>query len=141
MALSRRKFIKTSILAGISAAPVLLKGEVAFGQKGGVPAPSDSLSRLSRKDFYECQSTMFQVTGRSKQVELELYSVDENTSNVSSSGECFSMSFRGVHEGQLRQGIYRFSHKQLGVFDLFITPGGIDGRMYYYNATINRLSR
>lgn len=139
MTLSRRKFIKTSTLVGISAAAPLFITDLAFGQKGAGPTPVDRLSRLTKEDFHRQLSTTFKVTVSSQQRDFDLYSIEELQSVQKDGVECFRLVFRSLYGVNLSQKTYSFNHSQLGTFDLFITPAGTDGRMHYYGAIINRL--
>lgn len=142
MSFSRRTFIRMGTFAGISAVPLL--PQITFGQKGGIPThpkPVDQLSRLSKDDFYQCLTTRFEVTVHSQRMDFELYNLEELSSAEKEGADCFLLVFRGLHNSQVPQGTYSFSHSKLGTFDLLIVPGMLDGRMYYYNAIINRLPR
>jgi hypothetical protein len=46
----------------------------------------------------------------------------------------FSIVFRGPPEPILPQQIYRFEHADLGAFDIFIVPIGLDGTGMQYEA-------
>lgn len=140
MTFSRRKFIKAGTIMSISAAAPLFLTDIAFGQKGG-PTPIDSLSRMTSEDFHRQLSTIFKVTTSSRQIDCELYAVEELQSVQKDGVDCFRLVFRSLYDVNLSQKTYSFSHSQLGKFDLFITPAGIDGRMRYYGAIINRLPR
>jgi len=142
MSFSRRTFIQTGTLAVISAACTTLLPQIALGQKGGTPGrpiPLDQLSRLSKEDFYTNLATKFRVTVETQQMDFELYDLEEISSAEKQGTDCFVLVFRGLHSHQIPQGTYSFSHSKLGKFDLYVTPGTLDGRMYYYNAIINRL--
>ena len=54
--------------------------------------------------------------------------------------ECFALLFKGGLESRLPQGLHRFSHQQLGEFELFVTPiQHRDQDARYYEAVINRV--
>ena len=46
----------------------------------------------------------------------------------------FSLLFLGPSELGLSQGTYRLEHAQLGIFDLFIVPVGVQGDQMQYEA-------
>jgi hypothetical protein len=141
MSLSRRKFIKAGTIMSISAAAPLLITDLAFGQKALGPSPIDRLSRLAKEDFHKYLSTTFQITVSSRKIDFDLYAVEEMQYIHKDGVDCFRLVFRSLYDIPLAQKTYTFSHSQLGVFDLFITPAGVDGRMRYYGAIINRLPR
>jgi hypothetical protein len=54
--------------------------------------------------------------------------------------DCFSVTFSGPGLRSLKQGTYRFAHRELGEFPLFIVPVGPPTDKTYYEAIFNRLA-
>ncbi len=54
--------------------------------------------------------------------------------------ESFSLVFRGPQAPQLEQGIYDFTHGEIGAFALFIVPIGATPDGIRYEAVFNRMA-
>ena len=150
MSISRRGFLRTGTLAGISAA-IPLKALASIGaqdwsaqpsQKGITPVPDypiDALSTLTRNTFYARMGEYFVVKhSPGKTVKIQLSSL---TDLIKGTGgrECFSMIFKERKDSAfLCQHTYSMNNLKLGDFDLFIVPVGKDAMYYYYEAIINR---
>lgn len=108
-----------------------------------------SLDTLSAAHFDAALRTNFRIHLESDApVILELTSVIRQAPAVQQVGavdqagmECFALLFTGPANRPLDQRIYRFSHEQLGVFDLFIVPVGVDHGARQYEAIFNRKPR
>ena len=98
-----------------------------------------SLDAVSAAHFAELVRTRFQAgAGDGPATPLELLAVTENSSAAGPGRECFSLLFQGPADCPLAQGTYRFSHEQLGRFDLFIVPVGAERSARQYEAVVNR---
>jgi hypothetical protein len=93
---------------------------------------------LNHADFVEHVNTTFRVLLDSEDsVELKLTQLSEL--KVTPQQERFSVTFRGPREPYLGQGTRHFIHDQIGEFDLFIVPIGMDDDGVIYDASFNRL--
>jgi hypothetical protein len=95
------------------------------------------IEKFTSAMFAEQLKTKFRLTVEPSQiVELELFDVlDASTPRQ----ERYSILFRGPHAPFLQQRIYQFEHDQMGTFDLFIVPIGVDEDGYTYEAVFNRI--
>jgi hypothetical protein len=65
-----------------------------------------------------------------------------DATSLPSSGESFSLVFRGPVGVPLEQRTYQFEHRELGEFPLFLVPiGPTDAGAFEFEAVINRLER
>src|SRR5262245_49698072 len=93
---------------------------------------------LTHEEFTKAANTKFQVEfDANTQVELELISVSEI--KLYPQQEEFAIEFRGPLNMFLNQGGRKFSHEQMGQFELFIVPIKQDAEGFYYEAIFNRL--
>ena len=150
MSISRRSFLRTGTLAGISAA-IPLKALASIGsqewsanpaQKGLTPVPDypiDALSTFTRNTFYARIGEYFVVKySPGKTVKIQLGSLTDLIKGTPGR-ECFSLIFKGrIGSTFLRQHTYSMNNTKIGDFDLFIVPVGRDTMNYYYEAIINR---
>jgi len=141
---SRRKFLKTGVLAALFAA-VPLKN--ALGQswkdRDGNPAYNDDaqnnqLANYTKATFISYLNSVFELHTTAGVVAITLLQVGDLP--APKGGECFSLLFRGGSR-ELRQDSYTLVHPSLGTFQLLLVPVGADeyGAQGYL-ATINRLS-
>ena len=89
----------------------------------------ETFSQLSNKKFV-------MHFGESQSTELELV----NVADVGSSDRQiqFSLVFVG-RNAPVMQGIYRLEHGELGTFDLFLVPIGMDQNGIQFEAIFNRV--
>lgn len=89
----------------------------------------ETFSQLSNKKFV-------MHFGESQSTELELV----NVADVGSSDRQiqFSLVFVG-RNAPVMQGIYRLEHDELGTFDLFLVPIGMDQNGIQFEAIFNRV--
>lgn len=93
---------------------------------------------LTHEEFAKHVNTKFLArVDDTETVELEMIELSELL--TSSRQERFSVIFRGPREKALQQGTRRFVHDQMGEFDLFIVPVGVDAGSVTYEAGFNRL--
>src|SRR5258706_16384561 len=141
---SRRKFLKTGVLAALFAA-VPLKD--ALGQswkdRDGNPAnnpevQNDPLANYTKATFISYLNSVFELHTTNGIIGVTLLKVDDM--EAPKGGECFTLLFRGGSR-ELRQDSYTLVHPALGTFQLLLVPTGTDeyGAQGYL-ATINRLS-
>jgi len=141
---SRRKFLRTGLLAALFAA-VPFKN--AFGQTwkqndgnpGETPVTqSDPLGNYSKASFTSYLNSVFQLQTSIGVVAVTLTKVDDMP--APKGGECFTLQFRGGSRA-LRQDTYMITHPSLGTFALLLVPSGSDQNgAQGYLATLNRLS-
>ena len=152
MSITRRKFLKAGALVALSAA-IPLK---ATGQKirkedmDGNPAnqfpaegASDPLSFYSRSAFSSYLNSIFLLYTGYSTVEVALVEVKDTLPAAEApvnGRECFSLLFRGGSVA-LPQDTYWIDHPSLGRFQMFLVPGGPDGKgAQSFAAVINRVS-
>jgi hypothetical protein len=127
---SRRQFLSEGLRA--SAAVTL----TPFGPLIAHRPSRVALSKLHHRSFSPHLQTLFRVWNGKLSVPMLLVNV---TADNATTGECFSLRFRGRAKQALAQGTYRFEHKNIGVFDLFIVPGEANNNAQHYSAIINRV--
>jgi hypothetical protein len=134
----RREFIKTTSAAmlALGMAPgTLATSPRRIGGRGRIVP----LSELHYADFAERLDTPFHVTESSGAV-LPLLLAEAQDMSYRFGGENFSVVFHGPSNQPLSQGTYKFEHRGLGVFPLFIVPMLGDGRNAHYEAVFNRMA-
>jgi len=161
MALSRRKFLRSSTAAALFAGLALHPLKTAFAQNAGVSSQRTSAAAGSRNHeipqqakrdrvFYFAKSTFephlntdFIVRAGVIVTTLRLIAVEDcgSTDNEArgEAGECFALTFRADRTLSDLRTIHVFEHAALSEFNLFVSetkkltdPDGI-----YYVATIN----
>jgi hypothetical protein len=101
---------------------------------------ASSLDGLNSKVFAGQLHTKFTVhLANHSPLELELFEVKE--SETSPQLELFSLTFLGPHSPQLNQQIHQFEHEKLGVFELFLTPVGVDQKGVLYEVVFHRFRK
>jgi hypothetical protein len=144
MTSSRRKFLRTGLLATLFAA-VPLKSVLAqsWKQNDGnpintPPVQTDPLFNYSEATFKSYLNSVFQMHTAGGIVAVTLAEV--NSMPAAKGGECFTLLFRGGARAQ-NQDTYMMVHGSLGTFELFLVPTGTNQNgAQGYLATINRLS-
>ena len=144
MSNSRRKFLRTGLLAALFAAVPLKQvlGQ-SFKERDGNPGEtpvtqSDPLGNYSKASFTSYLNSIFQLQTSIGIVAVTLTRVDDMP--APKGGECFTLQFRGGSRA-LRQGTYMITHPSLGTFALLLVPSGSDQNgAQGYLATLNRLS-
>src|SRR5215211_3638192 len=145
MTITRRGFLRTGVVSGITAV-VPLASSNAFGQKGsGASAGaanspfvnSDLLNFINASVFEDYLNTSFSVrTDALHTQKLELVRV--RLIEYSPKLQGFSLQFASPSGANFPQATYLFEHEKMGTFPLFIvpikTPKGIR-----YEAIFNRL--
>ena len=141
---SRRKFLRTGLLAALFAAvPLKQVFSQSWKDRDGnpgetPPAQSDPLGNYSKATFTSYLNSIFQLQTVSGIVAVTLTQVDDMP--APKGGECFSLLFRGGSRALL-QDTYTITHPSLGTFALLLVPSGSDQNgAQGYVATINRLS-
>lgn len=145
MSTSRRKFLRTGLIATLFAA-VPLKSILGQswkdrdGNPGETPiTQSDILGNYSKATFTSYLNSIFQLQTSLGIVDVTLTSVDDMPSPKG--GECFALLFRGGSVA-LSQNTYTVRHASLGTFALLLVPTGSDQNgAQGYLATINRISK
>ena len=158
MDLSRRSFLETGSKLGLALVFTGGSAAIAFGQKqsqvhaAGVFATTpnealgDSLSKITRVMFADNVETRFTLSPESGKladvtlIEVNDLNMNSRTNIGKTSGECFSVIFRGPQSLALRQDTYTVKHRVLGEFRLLLVPGGPDkqGSGRRYAALVNR---
>jgi hypothetical protein len=96
------------------------------------------MENLKFQSFQPLIGTEFKVAiGEEEYISLQLIEAEEKNTLRS---EAFSLIFTGPKEIILNQMIHQFTNKQLGVFEMFITPiQSNDLKEIHYQAVFNRL--
>src|SRR5581483_158763 len=144
MSTSRRKFLRTGLLATMCAA-IPLKSILGQswkdrdGNPGETPVTqSDVLGNYSKATFTSYLNSIFQFQTSFGIVDVTLARIDDMPSPKG--GECFTLLFRGGSR-ELPQGTYTVTHASLGNFALLLVPAGADQNgAHGYVATVNRIS-
>ena len=144
MSNSRRKFLRTGLLAALFAA---VPFKQTFGQswknRDGNPGETpvtqgDPLGNYSKATFTSYLNSVFQLQTVAGAIAVTLTQVGDMA--APKGGECFSLLFRGGGSA-LPQNTYPITHPSLGTFALLLVPAGSDQNgAQGYLATINRLS-
>jgi hypothetical protein len=144
MTLTRRVFLRTGIVVGITVVP--FASGSAFGQRVGDGKSesskatfinTDLLSYITASTFEEYINTSFTIRTDAlveHKVELVQVRVIEKPGRVYG----FSLLFSSDSEVELPQASYLFEHEKMGVFPLFIVPVKTPKGMRY-EAIFNRL--
>ena len=145
MTLTRRFFLRTGIIAGITTVAPFASGN-AFGQKVGdgksesSKAPfinTDLLSYITASTFEEYINTSFSIrTDALTEHTVKLVEVKVIEKPGRAYG--FSLLFSSDSGEELPQSSYLFEHEKMGVFPLFIVPVKTPKGMRY-EAIFNRL--
>lgn len=144
MSNSRRKFLRTGLLAALFAA-IPLKNVLGQSWKdrdgnpnNNPPVQSDPLALYSKATFKTYLNSIFQLHTFAGILPVTLTEISDLP--APENGECFSLLFRGGSQA-LRQETYTLVHPSLGTFQLLLVPAGTDQNgAQGYLATINRLS-
>jgi hypothetical protein len=150
MSITRRKFLKAGTLVALSAAiPLKAAGQHPRKVNDGNPIDqskdlaADPLANYTRSAFSSYLNSIFRLYAGYSSIDLALVEVKDMmpaTGTVPAGSECFSLVFRG-ESSALRQNTYRIEHPSLGVFSLFLVPGGTDENdRQSYVAIVNRLA-
>jgi uncharacterized protein DUF6916 len=93
---------------------------------------------LTEKEFSQHLNTKFRAhLEEGDVVDLELTQVKPYLKGAQEGMEQFSALFRGPTEPRLPQRIYSFKHDQMGEFEIFIVPIGLDDHGIRYEAVFN----
>ena len=93
---------------------------------------------LSHATFARQVRSMFHIEDLDA-TPLAVELIDANQLYKAVHQDSFSIVFRGPTAPLLPQGTYRFHHKEMGEFDLFIVPIRRDTGGLYYEACFSRL--
>ena len=100
----------------------------------------EKLDQLNAKVFSQQLHTKFKVHVDSRgPLELELAEVNER--QTAPRIELFSLIFRGPAVPRLMQQTHRLEHGELGTFDIFLTPVGLDDKGTLYEAVFHRFGK
>jgi hypothetical protein len=128
----RREFIRCMAVAAsvVAARPVLLAVNVGSAQRG------DRMHHAA--DFERWIGSSFRVSGADNSAQSLVL---DQVLTVDGGGrvENFSLRFQGRADAKLPERLYRFSHREAGTFDCFITPGTTEGDRCSYRAVFCRL--
>lgn len=155
MTLSRRKFVKTGAMMGLSAVAVLRGSASVFGQEAAVEQRGlfkipveiqTEIDRLSEEAFSRHISSNFRVyTSPLTAINLQLIKVSRwegAPSEKPAKGPTlngFSVVFLGPRKLSLESRTYRVEHDWMGAFDLFLTPVDDHKKQRHYQAVFNRV--
>jgi hypothetical protein len=144
MLISRRSFFRISVLpALVSIAP----SGLIFGQNDDLA--NDRLMSLRSGDFRNQIGSKFKLsedgaTAARQFVLTEVKKAEASGARQSGGGDdsdlkCFSLNFRLVGAGSVKQATYTIKHNILGNFQLFLVPGAVSASQSSLVAIINRL--
>jgi hypothetical protein len=95
---------------------------------------------LQHEAFAANLNTIFKVqVAEAQEIETKLVKVSDL--NLTEIQERFYIIFKGPNDPFLGQGMRRFTHDQMGEFDLFVVPISQDESGTNYEAVFNRLAR
>ncbi len=95
------------------------------------------LEKLTREDFARLAGENFEIDfGDAGKVAGKLADV-KATKGASKNREPFSIDFHCPHPAPPQQGLYKVSHAELGVFDLFLVPIHGDEEGVIFEAVFN----
>jgi len=139
MTLSRRQLLRTGAAAVAVASTPILRGLPALAASSNT-APSG----LTQAAFTAQVGTMFRVRATAVgTVDIRLDSVTSLPSPLppapASTGEGFSLLFRGPVTKAFAQGQYALRHRRLGTVRFLLVPVGPAGTDCTYEAVVNRL--
>jgi len=161
MAMPRRGFLKTGILAAVASALPLSIHRLAFAR---APVTTNALRHAGFAQFSACIDDWFTVVRDTGPVDrLRLVRLVDLRSEALrrecglGQRECFALLFSGAggrggslglplrslmskqsDESRLSEGTYQLHHGRLGEFPLAISPAGSDLEGPLYSAVINR---
>src|SRR6266567_9634152 len=122
---SRRKFLRTGLLAALFAAVPLKQvlGQ-SFKERDGNPGETpvtqtDPLGNYSKASFKSYLNSIFQLQTSGGVVQVALAQIDDMP--APKGGECFTLLFRGESR-LLPQETYVITHPALGTFALLLVP-------------------
>ena len=93
---------------------------------------------LTHEEFTKNANTKFKAqVDENTHVDLELITISEL--KLYPQQEEFALEFRGPLDMFLGQGVRKFTHDQMGQFELFIVPIKQDAQGFYYEVIFNRL--
>ncbi|MFY9607463.1 MAG: twin-arginine translocation signal domain-containing protein [Blastocatellia bacterium] len=156
MTVSRRNFVKTGAMMGISAVTMLKGVGRVFGQQQNaeqeglfkVPVESQADYRLTEETFSQYINTKFRIQiSPLNAVNLKLIKVRRRQppSHVKTAEtvklDCYSVVFRGPRGLVLESKTYQVEHDQIGAFELFIAPVNDHKNERRYEAVFNRLEQ
>ena len=155
MTFSRREFVKTGTMMGLSAFAALRGAASVFGQEAAAQQPwlfkipdegQTEIDRLSEETFSRYISTEFRIyTSPLTAINVELIKVIRWEAVASEKPvktpklDCFSVVFRGPRKPALESRTYRVEHVLMGAFDLFLTPVDDHRKQRRYQAVFNRV--
>jgi len=134
----RRQFLKTSSAAALALC-LAPRTMAAALRRVGRPRRIAPLATLHCADFAELLDSPFQVQESPRRV-LSLLLAEARDMSSRFGRESFLLRFRGPPYSSLPQGTYRFEHRKIGSFSLFIVPMSGDRNGEHYEAVFNRLS-
>lgn len=154
----RRQFLKTTILASLTAAvPLEWPNDASAQQASGTtnipdqarvlrPDPFDAVSLLNRSSFEPLVESDFLIERSASSASLKLTLIEirdlaqtgADKAPAGCSEGCFSLLFRGNDKYSLKQGTYLVEHPWLGSFALFLVPMKKNASGSTYEAVFNR---
>ena len=146
MSVSRRKFLRSG--AVVSAALFMKPATLALGRNTlwtNADAASSPTHSYGREMFAPFVGDVFCVRVGKQTVDLKLVALENipQTSRGITTGkvtrtDCFSLRFHATTPLPTRAGLHSLNHKQLGHFDLFVSPSKA-GSKFVLTAIINQL--
>lgn len=139
MNISRRVLLKAGAIYGAMAAlPVSMAARIFDA------GPLTNIAQLSLTKFRPLQSEVFKIAHEGHTDALRLIQISDLGCGIDrrNHGECFSLLFQSAPGSTLRQGTYRFFHRKLGSFPLFIVPVNqiLPDGSRHFEAIFNRIA-
>lgn len=150
MLLERRKFLRSGLLFGATAALFYANAPSAFarpliddGQLSD-EVLRDPLYSFTRETFEPYVGGYFEAVGsRGEKIPLKLVKIETPQTSTATrtavATECFSLQFSAEAPLPRFKSIHHIQHGALGDFNLFLIPRGSDNRQFSYEAVFNRL--
>jgi uncharacterized protein DUF6916 len=97
------------------------------------------MAELTEREFSKHLNSKFNLAVNDRNLQVELVEVKSYRAGEHDQQgmERFSAFFKGPGDPRLPQQVYRFSHDQMGEFDIFLVPISGDQNGYRYEAVFN----
>ena len=140
MEMTRSEFIR-SVAAGAGTALTGLGAVRVHGalSENGYPGKTSMDVQLTKDVFSQNLNSDFKFCEKTSPTTIDAKLVEVTEGRSSEQQEQFSLLFVGPEKPVLSQQIFGVEHSEMGSFDLFLVPVGVDDRGMLYEAVFNRL--
>lgn len=144
MRLTRGEFVKSLAVSASAAVAgmfsVSSRQQVQAGENlSNADRMRQMFDKLSKESFTAHVNSVFKIRDQQSPTSIEATLVEVTEGVSSAEVEQFSILFHGPAEPMLSQRTYSVEHPELGEFDLFLVPIGVDHDHAQYEAVFNRL--